>query len=168
MWTADGRAPAGPRELIENRSATPGHPPAVSPPTAPGAWHARTMAAERLRLLAVDDEPDILDFLERATRHRFAVTRCSNGEDALTVLAGAPFDLLITDHKMPRLTGLELLERLGDRYPAMARMLLSGYTDVPEVERATAVGRVHHYVVKPVDSRALLAGIDQAFRVRAG
>lgn len=126
------------------------------------------MTAPRLRLLAVDDEPDILDFLERATRNRFQVTRCGNGEDALAMLEREPFDLLITDHKMPRLTGLELLERLGDRFPAMVRILLSGYTDVPEVERAGAVGRVHHYVVKPVDSRALLAGIDQAFRVHGG
>lgn len=122
----------------------------------------------RRRLLAVDDEPDILDFLERATRTQFAVTRCANGEDALAALEREGFDLLITDHKMPRLTGLELLERIGDRFPAMARILLSGYTDVPEVERAGAVGRVHHYVVKPVDSRALREGIDQAFRVRAG
>ncbi len=126
------------------------------------------MTVARLRLLAVDDEPDILDFLERATRHRFTVTRCSNGEDALALLEREPFDLLITDHKMPRLTGLELLERLGPRYPDMTRILLSGYTDVPEVERAGAVGRMHHYVVKPVDSRALIAGIDRAFRVRAG
>lgn len=126
------------------------------------------MTDVRLRLLAVDDEPDILDFLERATRQRFAVTRCANGEDALAALDRATYDLLITDHKMPRLTGLELLERIGDRFPAMVRILLSGYTDVPEVERAAAVGRVHHYVVKPVDSRALLVGIDQAFRVRAG
>lgn len=126
------------------------------------------MTAARLRLLAVDDEPDILDFLERATRNRFAVTRCSNGEDALAVLDRESFDLLITDHKMPRLTGLELLERIEDRFPAMARILLSGYTDVPEVERAGAVGRVHHYVVKPVDRRALLDGIDQAFKVREG
>ena len=50
----------------------------------------------------------------------------------------------------------------------MARILLSGYTDVPDVERAGAVGQVHHYVVKPVDSRSLIAGIDQAFKVRAG
>ena len=126
------------------------------------------MTAARLRLLAVDDEPDILDFLERATRHRFTVTRCGNGEDALALLEREPFDLLITAHKMPRLTGLELLERLGPRYPAMARILLSGYTDVPDVERAGAVGQVHHYVVKPVDSRSLIAGIDQAFKVRAG
>jgi YesN/AraC family two-component response regulator len=126
------------------------------------------MVTPRLRMLAVDDESDILDFLERATRHRFAVTRSSHGEEALAVLEQAPFDLLITDHKMPRMTGLELLDRIGDRFATMVRVLLSGYTDVPEVERAGAIGRVHHYVVKPVDSRTLLAGIDHAFHVHAG
>jgi CheY-like chemotaxis protein len=120
------------------------------------------------RILVVDDEPDMLDFIERVTRRRFDVTRCPNGEDALALLAEHAFDVLITDHKMPRMTGLELLERLGDRHPQMVRVLLSGYTDVPEVHRAGASGRVHHYVLKPVDSRALLAGIDHAYKVRDG
>jgi len=120
------------------------------------------------RILVVDDEPDMLDFIERVTRRRFDVTRCANGEDALALLAEGAFDVLITDQKMPRMTGLELLERLADRYPTMVRVLLSGYTDVPDVHRAGASGRVHHYVLKPVDSRALLAGIDHAYKVRDG
>lgn len=124
--------------------------------------------AAKPRILVVDDEPDMLDFIERVTRRRFDVTRCANGEDALALLAEHEFDVLITDHKMPRMTGLELLERLADRYPKMVRVLLSGYTDVPEVHRAGAMGRVHHYVLKPVDSRALLAGIDHAYKVRDG
>ncbi len=120
------------------------------------------------RILVVDDEPDMLDFIERVTRRRFEVTRCANGEDAMALLADGEFDVLITDHKMPRMTGLELLQRLADRHPRMVRVLLSGYTDVPEVARAGASGHVHHYVLKPVDSRALLAGIDHAYRVRDG
>ena len=123
---------------------------------------------DKPRILVVDDEPDMLDFIERVTRRRFDVTRCANGEDALALLTERTFDVLITDHKMPRMTGLELLERLADRYPQMVRVLLSGYTDVPEVHRAGASGRVHHYVLKPVDSRALLAGIDHAYKVRDG
>lgn len=123
---------------------------------------------DKPRILVVDDEPDMLDFIERVTRRRFDVTRCANGEDALALLAEREFDVLITDHKMPRMTGLELLERLADRYPRMVRVLLSGYTDVPEVHRAGANGRVHHYVLKPVDSKALLAGIDHAYQVRDG
>ncbi len=123
---------------------------------------------DKPRILVVDDEPDMLDFIERVTRRRFDVTRCANGEDALALLSERSFEVLITDHKMPRMTGLELLERLADRYPHMVRVLLSGYTDVPEVHRAGAGGRVHHYVLKPVDSRALLAGIDHAYKVRDG
>jgi adenylate cyclase len=123
---------------------------------------------DKPRILVVDDEPDMLDFIERVTRRRFDVTRCANGEDALALLTERTFDVLITDHKMPRMTGLELLERLADRYPQMVRVLLSGYTDVPEVHRAGASGRAHHYVLKPVDSRNMLAGIDHAYRVRDG
>lgn len=124
--------------------------------------------APKPSILVVDDEPDMLDFIERVTRRRYDVTRCANGEDALALLAEREFEVLITDHKMPRMTGLELLERLGDRFPRMVRVLLSGYTDVPEVQRAGTSGHIHHYVLKPVDSRDLLAGIDHAYQVRDG
>lgn len=122
----------------------------------------------RRRLLVVDDEPDMLDFLERATRRAYEVVRCSNGEDALAVLAARRFDVMVTDHKMPRLTGLELLDRIGALYPDMTRVLLSGYAELPDVQRAAATGRVHHYVVKPVDSRTLLAGLAHAESVHRG
>src|SRR5262245_55475847 len=117
-------------------------------------------------ILIVDDEPDMLDFLERVTRRHFVVTRCVNAEDALALLRTCDFDVLVTDHKMPRMTGLELLDRIGDSHPRMIRVLLSGYTDLPEIRRAAAIGRVHHYVVKPVDSQSLLAGIAHARDVR--
>ena len=122
----------------------------------------------RARMLVVDDEPDMLDFIERATRRAYEVVRCRNGEDALAMLATSRFDLLVTDHKMPRLTGLELLDRIGALYPDMTRVLLSGYAELPDVQRAAATGRVHHYVVKPVDSRTLLTGLAHAKSVHDG
>ena len=122
----------------------------------------------RARLLVVDDEPDMLDFIERATRRTYEVVRCANGEAALAMLATSRFDLMVTDHKMPRLTGLELLDRIGALYPEMTRVLLSGYAELPDVQRAAATGRVHHYVVKPVDSRTLLAGLAHAKSVHGG
>jgi YesN/AraC family two-component response regulator len=116
----------------------------------------------------VDDEPDMLDFLERATRRSYEVVRCANGEDALAVLAESRFDVMVTDHKMPRLTGLELLDRIGALYPDMTRVLLSGYAELPDVQRAAATCRIDHYVVKPVDSRTLLAGLAYAQSVHRG
>lgn len=128
-----------------------------------------TETVRRARLLVVDDEPDMLDFIERATRRSYDVVRCSNGEAALAVLAAeGAFDVMVTDHKMPRLTGLELLDRIGALYPDMTRVLLSGYAELPDVQRAAATGRVHHYVVKPVDSRTLLAGLAHAQSVHRG
>jgi DNA-binding NtrC family response regulator len=134
-------------------------------------WHSADMVAggpPKPCILVVDDEPDMLDFIERVTRRRYEVIRCTNGEEALARLDERSFEVLITDHKMPRMTGLELLERVADRHPQMVRVLLSGYTDMPEVQRAGAAGHVHHYVLKPVDSRGLLAGIERAYEVRDG
>lgn len=131
-------------------------------------WGMVAGGTNKACILVVDDEPDMLDFIERVTRRRYEVTRCTNGEEALALLGDRAFEVLITDHKMPRMTGLELLERLAERHPQMVRVLLSGYTDMPEVQRAGAAGHVHHYVLKPVDSRGLLAGIDRAYQVRDG
>lgn len=126
------------------------------------------MPPAKPKLLVVDDETDMLDFIERVFRRRFDVTRCRNAETALEMLEGGEFEVLITDQKMPHLSGLELLERLGDRQPALVRVLLSGFTEVPEIKRAIERCTIHNYILKPVDSRKLLDGIDEAYRVRDG
>ncbi len=124
--------------------------------------------ADRPKLLVVDDEPDMLDFLERVFRRRFSVTRAASAEEALKRLEEDDFEVLITDQKMPRTSGLELLEQIGDRYPRLVRMLISGFTGVPEIQRAIERCRIHNYILKPVDSQSLLDGVDQAYRVRDG
>jgi DNA-binding NtrC family response regulator len=119
------------------------------------------------QLLLVDDEPDILDFLERALRRRYQVTRFSDPSAALAAVKVRSFDVLITDQKMPGVSGLELLEAVADLHPATVRVLISGFTDVPEIARAVAMARIHNFVLKPVDSEQLFAAIDLATR-RAG
>ena len=120
------------------------------------------------RLLVVDDEPDMLDFLERVFRRSYDVVRASSAEDALQRLDSGDFELLITDQKMPRISGIELLERVGDRFPRMVRVLISGFTEMPEVQRAISRCRIHNYILKPVDSQKLMEAVDQAYRVRDG
>jgi DNA-binding NtrC family response regulator len=122
----------------------------------------------RKKLLIVDDEPDMLDFLERVLRRRFDVHRTSSAEDALALLRAGEFEVLVTDQKMPRVTGLELLARLGDRCPNLVKVLISGYTEVPDIERAVDQGRIHNYVLKPVDGERLVEAIDEAYAVRDG
>jgi adenylate cyclase len=126
------------------------------------------MSSSKPRLLVVDDEPDMLEFVERVARRKFAVTPCSSAEDAFAELAAGDYDVLITDQKMPRVSGLELLGRIAGQYPRLVRVLLSGFTDLPDIQRAVSESHVHAYVLKPVDSLRLLAAIEQAYRVRDG
>lgn len=121
---------------------------------------------DKAAVLLVDDEPDILDFLERVLRRRYAVTRCASAEEAVGHLSVGAFDILITDQKMPRVSGLELLAEAARRRPAMVRLLISGYTEVPEMEQAIEDGRLHNYILKPVDSQKVLEAVEEAYRVR--
>jgi DNA-binding NtrC family response regulator len=114
------------------------------------------------RLLIVDDEPDMLDFLERVFRAEYDIVRASNAEEAMAALSRARFELVVTDQKMPHTTGVELLERIGDRYPAMVKVLLSGFTELPEIQRAVDRCGIHNYVVKPIDSEKLREAVAEA------
>jgi len=114
------------------------------------------------RLLAVDDEPDMLDFLERVFRSEFAVTRANSAEEAMNLLRTNTFRVLVTDQKMPRVTGVELLESIRDSHPDLVKILLSGFTDLPEIQRAIERCGIAAYVVKPVDSERLRAAVHEA------
>ena len=120
--------------------------------------------ADKPSLLLVDDEPDILDFLERALRRRYQVTRFSDPAAALAAVKIRSFDVLITDQKMPGVSGLELLAAVADLQPDTVRVLISGFTDVPEIAQALAVARIHNFVLKPVDSEQLVEAIATATR----
>ena len=119
------------------------------------------------RLLIVDDEPDMLDFMERVFRSEYEVVRASSGEEALRLLGQKKFAVVITDQKMPQMTGVELLERIGQRLPSLVKVLLSGFTDVPEIERAMDRAGIHNYVVKPIDSEKLRAAVKEAIERHA-
>lgn len=118
--------------------------------------------SERPSLLAVDDEPDILDFLERVFRKHYSVHRADDGDQALARLASDPVALVVTDQRLPGMSGLDLLERVAADHPDTTRVLLSGFSDLPEITQAAEEGLVHAYVVKPVDSTRLQEAVDEA------
>lgn len=117
------------------------------------------------RLLLVDDEEDILDFLERVFRKDYILYRASSGKEALEIIQREPIDILITDQKMPEMTGLELLAEmrkvLAD-YDRIIKILLSGYADVPEIVKAVEEYRIHQYMVKPINSKRLRKALEEA------
>jgi DNA-binding NtrC family response regulator len=129
-------------------------------------WGKLVAAPDKPKLLVVDDEPDMLDFIERGLRRRFSVTRTNSPEAALELLSSGKYEILITDQQMPKVSGLDLLERVSRRHPSLVRILISGFTEVPDVQDAVARGTIHNYILKPVDTKKLLQAIDDAIVVR--
>lgn len=119
------------------------------------------------RALVVDDEPDMLDYIERVLRRRFVVTLARSAEEALPKLRSGQFELVVTDNQMPRTSGLEMLAQLGDSRPDLVRIVLSGSAEDPAITQAIDEGAIHGYIVKPVDSGELLGSVEQAYRNRA-
>ncbi len=113
------------------------------------------------RVLFVDDEPMMLSGLKnmfRKHRREWDMVFVSSGRDALEELARAPFDVLVSDMRMPGLDGAELLQQVQARWPATACFILSGYADAEAQQRAKAVAR--GYFSKPCEAEALRSAIE--------
>jgi len=124
-------------------------------------------AAIHSRLLFVDDESLVLQGLQRtlrSMREDWDMTFVNGAEQALAALAREPYDAIITDMKMPRMDGAQLLEEVKGRYPAIVRMVLSGQANQEAVLRS--VGPAHQYLSKPCDPKELKLRLTQAFVMR--
>jgi putative two-component system response regulator len=101
------------------------------------------------KIMVVDDEPANLRLLERLFRHNYQVLTAASGTEALRLLEQHDVALLITDQRMPGMTGIELLKRASEFRPHMVRIILTGYTDVGALVEAINCGQVYKYVTKP-------------------
>ena len=111
---------------------------------------------ETATVLVVDDEPRVLDALEAVLAAEFRVLRAEGGEQALRLLPGADVAVIVTDYRMPGMTGVELLRRSQDVAPDAVRIVLTAYTDVDSLMDAINTGRIYHFVPKPWDPNELL------------
>jgi len=114
-------------------------------------------------ILIVDDEPRVLDALEAILAAEFRVLRAGHGEEALARLAAEPdVAVIVTDHRMPGMTGVELLRRSQELTPDAIRIVLTAYTDVDNLMEAINTGRIYHFVPKPWDPNELLLVVRRA------
>lgn len=116
----------------------------------------------RYKILVVDDEPENLRVIERIFRKEYEILTANSGDDALHILAQHDIALLITDQRMPTMTGIELLKRAVALRPHMVRILLTGYTDVEALVEAINCGHVYKYVAKPWSADDLRLTINRA------
>ena len=106
-------------------------------------------------LLVVDDEARILSALRRALRREgWRVLTAGTPSEALRILDEEPVDAVLTDHKMPRMSGLDVLEAAARRRPAAARLLISGWPDEIPPARMAALG-IRALIPKPWDDAEL-------------
>ncbi len=115
-------------------------------------------------ILCVDDEIDNVDALERLFRKKYTVLKATSGKEALQVLDKnpGPLALIITDQRMPEMTGVEFLEKTLDSHPETVRILLTGYTDLESVIMAVNKGQIFRYLTKPWDPVDLTNTVDHA------
>lgn len=115
-------------------------------------------------ILCVDDENDNLDALERIFRSKYKVLRANSGTEALHILDQYPdpVPVIITDQRMPQMTGVEFLEKSILKRPDSIRILLTGYTDMESVVSAINTGQIYRYLNKPWDPVDLVATVERA------
>jgi CheY-like chemotaxis protein len=116
-----------------------------------------------MRILFVDDEPRVLDGLHRMLRSRrreWDLHFALSGDEALERLAALPFDVIVSDMRMPRMDGAALLTIVRETFPDVIRIVLTGHT---ELERALQIAPVaHQFLTKPCDPLTLQSAIDHA------
>ncbi|HEY9908143.1 MAG TPA: response regulator, partial [Thermosynechococcaceae cyanobacterium] len=123
----------------------------------------RVQSNNRPKLLVVDDEPDNLDLLYRTFHRDFKVLRAESGPSALEILAReGDVAVIISDQRMPLMSGTEFLSLTATQYPDIIRIILTGYTDVEDLVEAINSGKVFKYVTKPWDDEELKAVVRQA------
>lgn len=118
-----------------------------------------------VRILFVDDEPMVLDALRRSLRNlrsEWDMSFARSGADALALMEQRPFDVLVTDMRMPGMNGVELLQEVRNRHPETVRLVLSGQADEQMIFQC--IGLAHQYLAKPCDPESLRAAIQRATR----
>lgn len=112
-------------------------------------------------VLIVDDEVANLEKLRRTFVDEFQVYEAKSGEEALSLLRDQPVSAIITDQKMPGVSGVELLRRSLQVNPDLVRIILTGYTEVEDLMDAINQGHVHRYITKPWEPFSLKQTVKQ-------
>jgi DNA-binding NtrC family response regulator len=115
-------------------------------------------------ILVVDDEPEMLFSLKGLLRQEFEVYTASSAAEGAEILQNHVIHLVMTDQRMPQVSGVEFLSRIKNQHPAAMRLIFTGYADIKAVIDAINQGNVFRYVTKPWDPEELLESLREAGR----
>lgn len=114
-------------------------------------------------LLIIDDELEVTLALERQFKRKYRVLKAVSAQEALTILETQPVQVIVSDQRMPEITGVEFFSMVKDRFPLTMRILLTGYADIQAVVDAINKGDVYKYISKPWRNDELELSIHEAF-----
>lgn len=120
------------------------------------------MSNKRYNILYVDDEENNLVVFKNAFFRDYNVHTALSAEEGLTILDQYLIHLIVTDQKMPGMTGVEFLEVVVKSHPETMRMILTAYSDIDFIMRAVNKCGIYRYILKPWDTRELKIIIDKA------
>lgn len=116
-------------------------------------------------ILYIDDEIHNLNSFKAVFRRAYNVYTASSGKEGIEILKTNEIHVIITDQRMPEMTGIEFLESIVKDYPDIPRILLTGYSDINAVIDAINKGSVYKYVQKPWKEELLKETIDEALKL---
>lgn len=120
------------------------------------------MTTKKHPILLVDDEPEILYSLQGLLRREFELFTAQSGAEALEILKQQSIHVIMTDQRMPEMTGVELLRRAQGEWPQAIRIVFTGYADIKAVVDAVNQGRIYRYLIKPWDPEELIGVLYEA------
>jgi response regulator RpfG family c-di-GMP phosphodiesterase len=120
---------------------------------------------EKFNVLYVDDELNNINSFKATFRRDFNVFIASSGKEGLEILQKNSIPVIITDQRMPEMTGVEFLVEVLKFYPETIRVLLTGYSDLNAVVDAVNKGQIFYYVNKPWDEQQLRIIINNGFEI---
>ena len=110
---------------------------------------AQIQEVPKPKLLFVDDEQRVLNSMRIMFRRKFELYLASHGAEALDIVKAEDIDVIIADHRMPRMTGVEVLTAVRNLSPRTVRILLTGYADLDAVEGSINESEVFRFLTKP-------------------
>jgi response regulator RpfG family c-di-GMP phosphodiesterase len=120
------------------------------------------MARPKHCLLIVDDEPNVCDSVHDLLRREYRVLKAHSAEEGYQLMQEEEVHIVMSDQRMPQISGVELLTGLKTRYPQAVRMLFTGFADLESVIAAINQGHVFQFVRKPWQPEELLMAVRQA------
>lgn len=117
---------------------------------------------DKWSILFVDDDGGIINSIRRELRKSpYTIRFAHSAQEGLQLLEQEPFQLVISDHKMPEMSGTAFIKKVKERYPRIVRALISGYADMSIIVEAINEGEVFRFIPKPWKKDMLLKIIEE-------